>query len=113
MAAPRASTTAQAPNMTAKARATAALDSGGRDWRARSSISPDDPAMAERARQQSQHQRRGGGDAQRAAEGAGEATAPLTAPRSRRWTAFWAATLQQGKIGPKPKPATINMAAAP
>ena len=42
-----------------------------------------------------------------------KATAPLTAPRSRRWTAFWAATLQQGKIGPKPKPATINMAEAP
>ena len=37
-----------------------------------------------------------------------KATAPLTAPRSRRCTAFWAATLQTGKIGPKPKPATIR-----
>jgi hypothetical protein len=35
--------------------------------------------------------------------------APLTAPRSRRSTAFCAATVLHGKIGPRPKPAIIRM----
>src|SRR5262249_8016092 len=109
---PRRRTAAATAKRMPKARATRARWSAGRARRVKSSRLAAAPVSGRAWTMRPSTRAERGARRMRPPKAGAKPTAPLTAPRSCRSTAFCAATVVQGKIGPMPKPAIIRMSEA-